>query len=189
MIGRVTTEVLATGKMTLYLVKHPFLEENTTPDDAYVELWSGADTEVSILESELVNPAICLTTASPNKNIAHILLAFRNLDLLAGEAKQTSTLSERQQLVKDFAPLPEMKNWIRNHYTDNAFNSTKCVTLIAETKDTEVIELLNQAIASTNLSWKKPIVDRTQPPRDVKAFATVDDISRAFTLNEKQHWP
>ncbi|GMF31191.1 unnamed protein product [Phytophthora lilii] len=131
----------------------PFLEKKTTPDDAYVELWSGADTEVSILESEL----------------------------------QTSTLLERQQLVEAFAPVPEMKNWIRNPCTENAFNSTKCVTRVAETKDMKVIELLNQAKASANLSWKKPIVDRTQPPRDVKAFATVDDISRAFTLNEKQH--
>ncbi|KAJ8557033.1 hypothetical protein ON010_g8932 [Phytophthora cinnamomi] len=109
------------------------------------------------------------------------------LDLLEGVAKNTAVLSERQHLLVDFAQVPEMKKWISNPCTDNTLLSTNCVVQVAQSKNTEVIELLNQAITKAKTDWKKPNVDRTQLPRNVKPYATIVDVSRAFTLNEKQH--
>jgi hypothetical protein len=78
-----------------------------------------------------------------------------------------------------------MRKWVGDSSTDNAIGTS--VATSVSTRTTQVIEMINDAVEQLNMAWDPACPHRAGDPTSVRAFATIADISRAFTLNEHQH--
>jgi hypothetical protein len=163
------------------------LEENTDTNDNVVDIWD-TDTDSSIVvESNSLNPAVCPSAASPDSRITHILDAFESCRMLQGVARDTAmgATTERCSLPSSI-DVRDMKKWISNGNTDNTLMSSQPEQ--RDMRTTEVVELLDDTLTESNMSWSPGSMVRSQsPPDKVVQFASISAISRAFTLNKKQH--
>jgi hypothetical protein len=112
--------------------------------------------------------------------------AFDELDLLNAMAMRVSAAANSGRAAANFPSVEYMRKWISDSSTDNAIVARSTLSSSAD-RNTEVIELLDDALGKRSMSWDPGNADRVQTPRAVKNFATIADISKSFTLNERQH--
>ncbi|OWZ18810.1 hypothetical protein PHMEG_0007035 [Phytophthora megakarya] len=130
----------------------------------------------SMIENEL--PIFCTSTRGNDTAVSD---TFRPLLTSVAElaASTFDSLSQSTQTA-DFT-VDELKQWHERSSTDEAPPSETCY----RENPTEVIQLLSNALDPAAAAWKPS--DQQQPHSNVTYYASITDVSRAFTLNQRQH--
>lgn len=76
----------------------------------------------------------------------------------------------------------ELRQWVKNTDTDDSL-LVQCS--VGSGRPTEVIELLSEALRSENMAWSPSNGETT--PSVIEPYASLQSISRAKSLNERQH--
>jgi hypothetical protein len=108
---------------------------------------------------------------------------YRPLLTPAAEMAASAYASLRETHVQTSAAfsVDELNRYVEEHSTDASAPSEH----YHQERPADVIELLSNALDPAAATWEPS--DRRQQRPDVSHYATVTEVSRAFTLNERQH--
>jgi hypothetical protein len=107
-------------------------------------------------------------------------------DLLGMAAQRTvSTIPDLRSRgsTPDFA-IDELHRFVRDTSSDEL--EPQRSEQSRHERPTEVVELIASALESV-WEWSQPTQLPPQPPPPIPPYASIEDVSRAFTLNQRQH--
>ncbi|GMF12526.1 unnamed protein product [Phytophthora lilii] len=150
-------------------------------------LWDTVEDTNTILERSVLDRASCSTSAAPDESVAQMIDIFRGRGMLDYAARKLVESEINQDGVLDLPSVDLMKKWVKDASTDNALLAPNIPDSGVVNRDTEVVELLDGCLSDKHMEWKQS-VSLTSSPKLTKNFVSIFETSRAYTLNEGQHY-
>jgi hypothetical protein len=162
--------------------------EDCAMDEHLHDVWDFEADDDAILDISSLDPASCPTSPLPDRQIMPMLDLFKQHSILHHAVKQTATVgASTDSLIHNLPSIASMKKWVRDGHSDNAILVADTGTYTAV--DTKVVELLDTALMASNLEWHTPKTASIRGSPDVhQHFATILQVSREYSLNERQHY-
>ncbi|KAG2825844.1 hypothetical protein PC116_g13002 [Phytophthora cactorum] len=152
------------------------IAEEDEGDRNLLSLWEiDEDTDV-VVECASFNPAVCPTSAAPDKRIAPVIGIFQNRGILCNAAEKLANDTIVEWPTSDLPRIDLFKKWVKYADTDNALAPNVPTPILS--RDTEVVELLENALLESNLEWQ-PLEILSHSPTLIRNFASVSDTSRS----------
>ncbi|RLN92727.1 hypothetical protein BBJ28_00020432 [Nothophytophthora sp. Chile5] len=147
--------------------------------DQFCLLFEGDD-DACATEDEL---PVFLTSTRTGASSASSAVMYRPLLTPAAETAARAFGSLRQATAHEISAftLDELNRYVQASSTDESEPSEH----YQRERPTEVIELLSNALDPAAATWVSS--DRQQQRAAVNHYATIAEVSRAFTLNQRQH--
>lgn len=142
-----------------------------------------------VLDSVSLDPAACPTTIAPSNKVSYVIDIFKKHKILNSVAKDLGLAcgTRASWSTAVLPPVELMKMWVHDATTDTALICAPSNVPVG--RDTEVIELLSDALVSRNLEWQPYLIRNASSSLSVeKRYASISEISKQFTLNEKPHY-
>jgi hypothetical protein len=159
--------------------------DSTGPDGVGMDdIWDFDDESEDILDSSKLHPAICPSCSVGSGHTQNVVAAFADCRILDAVASRTAGLISELNYDVEFPTLSAMKKWVRDSTIDNPA-ATSAPLAPEPARDTEVIELLDEALDVETMRWGAYV--GVPPESAKKAFAKISDVSAQFTLNRLQH--
>jgi hypothetical protein len=158
----------------------------TSIDDKFVDPWDVV--AKTIVDAETLDPSVCPTSAPPGSRTACILQLFKTHSMLERSALHTLEHLQQSSLQNHLPTVDDMRKWVQDTDTDNKLRDAPQSSSSATTRNTEVVELLREALEEDSMTWWNSSCCQPSKlrPNGTK-FASISDISRMYTLNQKQH--
>jgi len=151
-------------------------------DEGFVSMWD--DEGDTILDSSSLHPASCPTSATPDAKTAQLIDIFQKHEILRSAADATVRKCDTRWREEQLPSVVEMKKWVLDAETDNPILLAAAPEIPG--RDTQVLELLSTCLLDYSMEWKSSSgvnISRLL----TKRFASISDISVAYTLNKGQH--
>lgn len=111
---------------------------------------------------------------------------FRIIEYAQGAAKRTATEASKIPPIAGLGSIAQLRKWIGDATTDNSLIARSHE--ISDVRVMEVVELLENTLNEENMVWHPESVEQSHTPRAVTQCSSITTVSRAFTLNRKQHY-
>jgi hypothetical protein len=160
--------------------------EEEEGDKALIRMWDLEGDSNFVLDSSSLDPAACPTSVVPDSKVAHIVHIFRNRGILANVAEKTARDAVMEWPTAGLPSINAMKKWFKDADTDNALLTSVPAAVVS--RDVKVVEILDQSLLKVNMEWHPPSSYVAVSAKLCKSFASISDTSRAYTLNERQHY-